>query len=123
MKMPTSEQILKFVEVFDKLSQFEAEQRVIRGHGCFVEEEIPIKGVKKVRDWLQKQAKTKDKDAIGEVIAKFERKAEDLRVESASAQAMNDYIQYETLCEEAEIYEEVVTELKGISGVGKIKYK
>ncbi|MDB4330170.1 hypothetical protein N9948_00385 [bacterium] len=121
MKKPTSEEIKKFVEVFDKLCQFEAEQRVIQNKGCYLDDDYPIKVVGKVKSWLKSRATVKDKDAINQVIDKFENKVDELRIESASAHAKNDYITYSTLNEEVLIYEDVVDELKNIGGLYNLK--
>ncbi len=121
MEKPTQEEIEKFMKVFDQLCQFEASQRVIRGHGCFEEKQLPFTEVIKVVGWLKHKAGASDKDVLDVVIKKYERKADDLRVESATAQAKNDYISYSTLSEEAEIYENIVGDLKNIGGLRKLK--
>ena len=121
MAKPTVKDIKKFLEIFDKLCKFEASQRIIRGYGCFSEAEIPFKEVVKVISWLKSKAAVKDKDIIDNLIVKYEQKAEDLRVESASAQAKNDYISYSTLNEEAVVYEDVIEDLRSVGGLGRLK--
>ncbi len=49
---PTKEEIDKFVKIIDQLERYEAQQRFIRGYGCFDERELPIKEYQKVRKWL-----------------------------------------------------------------------
>jgi hypothetical protein len=50
---PSKEDIWKFLDVFGKLSGFEAVQRFNRGYGAFHESELPFPEVIRVRDWLQ----------------------------------------------------------------------
>ena len=85
MSKPTAEDMEKFIKVFDQLSQFEAQQRLIRGHGCFANEQcLPIPEVVKVISWLKTKAVTQDKDALDKVIKKYEKKAEDLKAATVS---------------------------------------
>jgi hypothetical protein len=51
--MPSSEEIKRFLEVFDTLCQFEALSRKVRGYGAFSEDEIPSPEVIKVCNWLK----------------------------------------------------------------------
>jgi len=121
MEKPTNDDIEKFIKVFDQLCQFEASSRVVRGHGAFKESDLPFTEVVKVTSWLKQRIATSEKDILDSLIKKYERKADDLRVESASAHARNDYISYSTLNEEADIYEELLKDLKNIGGFKKIK--
>lgn len=122
MEKPTPSDIDKFMEIFDQLCQFEAHQR-IRGQGCFLQEQLPFNEVIKVTSWLKQKASTSDKDVLDKLIVKYERKADILRVASASAHAKNDYISYSSLNEEAEIYENLIGELKAVGGLRKLKKK
>lgn len=52
--MPTKQELEKFLEVFDKLSNYEANQRMNRfAGGIFKEKDLPIPEVKKVYKWLE----------------------------------------------------------------------
>ena len=121
MEKPSQEEIEKFMKVFDQLCQFEASQRVVRGNSCFEESNLPFSEVKKVVGWLKHKALSSDKDVLDRLITKYEKKADQLRIESASAQSKNDYISYSTLNEEAEIYEDIVGDLKAIGGLRSLK--
>lgn len=50
---PSKEEAEKFVEVFDKVCQYEAMQRHIRGYGAFNEYELPFPEVVKVMSWFK----------------------------------------------------------------------
>ena len=52
---PTKDETLIFLEVFDRLAQFEAEQRMIRGYGVFKTQELPIPEVVVTLNWLKSQ--------------------------------------------------------------------
>jgi len=54
---PTKEQVAKFIDVFHKLSEFEATHRLIRSWGLFNEDtdKLPIPDVMKVMNWLKKE--------------------------------------------------------------------
>ena len=49
---PTKKDLIKFIEVFDILCNFEAEQRNIRGYGLFPDGPVPE--VMVVRKWLSR---------------------------------------------------------------------
>ena len=53
MNLPTKEEIKKFLDVFDSLSKFEAEHRVLRNWGLWNESELPFPEVLKVVAWLK----------------------------------------------------------------------
>lgn len=52
---PTKEQVAKFIDVFRRLSEFEATHRLIRSWGLFDEErdKLPIPDVMEVMTWLR----------------------------------------------------------------------
>lgn len=117
MEKPLNEDIKKFIKVFDQLAQFEASQRVVRGYGCFKEEELPFKEVIKVISWLKEKTTITEKDSISDLIHKYETLSEDLKNQASSSYSMNDYANYSSLKEEAEIYDQFVSDLKNIGGV------
>jgi hypothetical protein len=53
--IPTKKEIRRFIEVVDKLSKFEAEQRTIRGWGAWSErtDTLPIPEAITVMNWLK----------------------------------------------------------------------
>lgn len=52
LSQPTHMQLNRFLEVFDRLSIFEAQQRHIRGYGALTEDECPDQAVMEVLRWL-----------------------------------------------------------------------
>jgi hypothetical protein len=55
---PSTKDFVKFIKVFNMLAEYEAQQRSIRGYGCFnKDEKLPINEVKIVLDWLELKAK------------------------------------------------------------------
>lgn len=114
MESPSTKEIEKFINIFDKLCQFEATQRVVKGGGCLDTPDLSFKEVIKVIGWLRQKAYTKEADIIDYLIKKYENLSETLRVQSAQAQCQNDYIMYSTLQEEAEIYEKIVQDIKEV---------
>jgi hypothetical protein len=117
MEKPLNEEIKKFIKVFDQLAQFEASQRVVRGYGCFKEEDLPFKEVIKVISWLKEKTVTSDKDSISDLIYKYENLSENLKNQATSSYSMNDYASYSSFKEESEIYDQFVADLKNIGGV------
>lgn len=55
IEKPTSEEIKIFLEIFDKLANFESQQRFIRGNAVFEKSELPIPEVVKVINWLREK--------------------------------------------------------------------
>lgn len=53
---PTVHDIRVFLEVFKRLSDYEAQQRLVRNWGAFGEEEIPMSSVNRVLDWLRSKS-------------------------------------------------------------------
>lgn len=54
---PAPTEILYFIQVFDRLSLFEAQSRHVRGYGAFgPDTPLPIPEVITVLDWLKGQA-------------------------------------------------------------------
>ena len=51
--MPSREELLRFLECVNDLSQFEVETRLMRGYGVFREQELPIPEVVGVMTWLR----------------------------------------------------------------------
>ena len=53
--MPTKAEIAEFIEVFGKLSNFEAQTRLIRGYGAFSPQEIEDlqPRMTKIIEWLR----------------------------------------------------------------------
>jgi hypothetical protein len=50
---PTKQELLRFIEVFDALCNFEALQRAVRSQGVFNPKDLPIPEVVKVLAWLK----------------------------------------------------------------------
>lgn len=50
---PTKAQLVRFIEVFEKLDGFEAQTRFTRGWGAFRAEELPDADVIAVMAWLR----------------------------------------------------------------------
>jgi hypothetical protein len=117
MEKPAGEEIKKFIKVFDQLAQFEASQRVVRGYGCFKEEDLPFQEVVKVISWLKQKVNTTEKDLISDLITKYQNLSDNLRDRASEAYAKNDYANYSTYNEEADIYESFISDLKNIGGV------
>ncbi len=53
MTQPTKQELKKFLELFDKLIKFEADQRKVRGYSCFTEQDLPFPEIIKVIAWLK----------------------------------------------------------------------
>lgn len=53
---PTKAEIAAFVQVFDLLSSFEAQQRQFRARGLFKEGDLPIPAIVTVLAWLRAEA-------------------------------------------------------------------
>jgi hypothetical protein len=119
MKNPTTEDLKKFMDVFDELCKFEAQTRHNRGYGCFKDSDLPIQEVVKVCSWLRERTVREEKDVITDLIKKYEKKAHSLKIEAISAQNQNDYITMSTCNEEAEIYESIISDLRNLSGYSK----
>lgn len=51
--MPSVEEIQEAIECINRLSDFEGQQRAIRGYGVFQESELPVKGLVKLIAWLK----------------------------------------------------------------------
>ena len=58
MTEPTKEEIRKFLKIFDLLTQFEAEQRSIRGYGAIKEEDCLVPSVVRVYGWLKEKGRS-----------------------------------------------------------------
>lgn len=56
MSEPSASEIEAFLSVFNRLARFEAEQRHIRGYGCFDEKELHALDILPVFAWLRKLA-------------------------------------------------------------------
>lgn len=52
---PTREEVVKFLQVIYRLSNFEASQRMIRGYGAFKTSELPIVEFTCVMAWLHEK--------------------------------------------------------------------
>ena len=50
---PNKKEIMHFVSIFHKLSEFEAIHRLMRGWGLFKEKDLPNNTVVKVLAWLK----------------------------------------------------------------------
>lgn len=68
MKKPTKEEIARFVQVFDLLSRFEAQQRLIRRMGALNPEGLPIPEVVTVLAWLRHMAHEEIR-ALGQCVS------------------------------------------------------
>lgn len=117
MSKPANTELQKFVEVFDELCKFEAHNRLNRGYGCFKNDEVPFPEVVKVYSWLKQKCNRQEKDAIDDLIKKYEKKVHVLKVEALTAQNQNDFITMSTCSEEAQIYEDIIDDLKNIGGL------
>lgn len=117
MEKPDIAEIKKFIKVFDQLCQFEASQRIVRGYGCFKEEELPFEEVVKVISWLKRKTTVSEKDIVNDLINKYENLSEKLRNKASQCYSENDYATYCAYNEEADIYDNFVSDLKNIGGI------
>ena len=53
MIQPNKDSLRKFLEIFETLNAFEANQRIIRGYGAFREEDCPMPEAVEVLQWLR----------------------------------------------------------------------
>jgi hypothetical protein len=120
MEKPTSEEIKKFIDVFDRLCKFEADHRNVRKWGCFKDDEVPIPEVVKVSSWLRSKVEITEKDKFESLLTKYEDKADEIHIKMNTARQSNDYIEYDSLEEEATIYEKVIDDLKKLGGYGEL---
>lgn len=112
MQQPTNHELEKFLKIFDTLCQFEASQRVIRGFGCFKEEELPFEEVVKVISWIKQKAYSSERDYVDKLIHKYLSLSEELRHQANVAYSKNDYATYSELNDEADIYDKILKDLK-----------
>ena len=54
--------IARFLEVWERLAKFEANQRAIRGYGAFEEKDLPIPAAITVIQWLKNLAGQEQED-------------------------------------------------------------
>jgi hypothetical protein len=112
MQQPTNFELEKFLKIFDTLCQFEASQRVVRGYGCFKEDELPFNEVVKVISWLKEKSSRSEKDYVDSLIQKYQSFFEELKHQATIAYSKNDYATYSELNDEADIYEKILNDLK-----------